>query len=82
MTLNSVNKNGDRVEKLKELSRVLAKQIDKAAKELDFRSVPALAKQYRETIRELEELTGEGGDDDIDELIRRRKDTGAAGAVR
>ena len=54
-------RNGDRLEQLKTLALVIAAQIDDGD---DTHSMAQLARQYRETIKEIAELEGEddGGD--------------------
>ena len=69
----------DRLEKLKELEDTLKAAID----DCELKELPQLAKQYRETIREIAELEGESnGGDEIAELLQRRDDDGKPGAVR
>ena len=51
-TMKSVTARGTRLEQLKTLARVLAVNIDSCK---DAKTLPQLAKQYRETIREIEE---------------------------
>ena len=64
-----------RLEKLKELEASLYETMGKA----NSRSMAALARQYRETIREIDEIEGtDGGDDEIAQLISKRN--GKAGA--
>ena len=58
-----------RLEKLRRLEEDLADLMAKA----NSRAYPALAKQYRETLREIEELENDGGDlDEIAQIIARR----------
>ena len=52
-TMKSITARGTRLEQLKALAKVLATGID-ACK--DCRALPQLTKQYRETIREIEEI--------------------------
>lgn len=55
-----------RLEKLKELEEELYKQM-KAA---DARNVASISKQYRETIKEIEEIEGSGNaETEIDKLL-------------
>ena len=69
----------DRLEKLKALEA----KIYVAMQTADDRSLPALAKQYRETIREIEEIEGaEAQDDEIGEILSERAADGKPGAVR
>lgn len=78
--LASATKSGSRLEKLKTLAAILAKQIDKPG-EKD--NVSQLAKQYRETIREIEEIEGVKDDgDEIAEILAGRAADGKPGAVR
>ena len=68
-----------RLEKLKELESDLYKLMQKA----NSRSIAPLAKQYRDTIREIDEIeNAEESDDEIEEIMQKRKDNGNAGAVR
>ena len=75
--VNTVNK--PRVDQLKELLLVLAKQIDSKP---GARDMASLAKQYRETLREIEEIEGTEDDDDISRLLAQRDADGKAGSVR
>lgn len=68
-----------RLEKLKDLEEDLLALMKKS----NSRTYASLAKQYRETIREIEEIEGTGNDgDEIESILQRRSDNGAAGAVR
>ena len=56
----------DRLKKLRELEEKLYTELQTA----ESRSVAAIAKQYRETIREIEEIEGEeNGEDEIAEIL-------------
>lgn len=68
-----------RLEKLKELEVYLHDAMqDASSKEL-----AALARQYRETLRDIEELEGgENDGDEIENLLESRVADGKAGAVR
>ena len=69
----------DRAEKLKQLEAVLKSAID----ECETDKLAALAKQYRETLREIDEIEHlKGKDDGIAELLQRRQINGLPGAVR
>ena len=49
----------------------------------DIKNVAAIARQYRETVREIDEI--EGGvdtDDKIGDILKRRDADGESGAVR
>lgn len=49
----------------------------------DQKSLAGIARQYRETIREIEEIEGNiDNDDDIAKLLSRRDADGKTGAVR
>lgn len=74
------NVRGGRLEELKALKKVLAAGIDGCE---DVRTLPQLAKQYRETIREIEEIEGAADDgDEVSEIIKKRDADGQPGAVR
>lgn len=78
--MKSVTARGDRLKQLKTLAGVLASSIDSC---VDARALPQLAKQYRETIREIEEIEGaENRGDEIGEIIAQREADGKPGAVR
>jgi len=67
-----------RLEKLKELETDLKELMSKA----NSRSYAALCRQYRETIKEIEEIEGtDSGEDEIEKLLSCRAD-GMPGAVR
>ena len=67
-----------RLEKLKELETDLKELMSKA----NSRSYAALCRQYRETIKEIEEIEGQDcGEDEIEKLLSDRAD-GMPGAVR
>ena len=68
-----------RLRKLKALER----QLRAALKECESKELAALAKQYRETIREIEEIEGVTDDgDEIAEILAGRQADGKPGAVR
>lgn len=71
---------GGRLAELKALKKVLAAAIDGCE---DPKTLPQLAKQYRETIREIEEIEGAQDDgDEISEILTERSADGKPGAVR
>lgn len=73
------NQNCDRLGKLKAVAELLAKEMDKVKYSKDL---PPLTKQYRETIKEIEEIEGtDSGEDEIEKLLSGRAD-GMPGAVR
>ena len=57
--------DSSRIEQLRELLLILAKEIDDGP---GARDMASLAKQYRETLKEIEEL--EGAEDDTDEIAK------------
>lgn len=69
---------------LKTLAKELAKSIDTAAADPDaVKQLAPLAKQYRETIKEIEDIEGaSASDDEIGEIIAQRADNGKPGAIR
>lgn len=78
--MKTVTANGSRLEQLQSLANVLAASIDSCK---DCRALPALTKQYRETIREIEEIEGAKDDDDeIGKILTERESSGKPGAVR
>lgn len=80
MKMKSVTVKGDRLKQLKTLAGILAQNIDDCE---DVRALPQLAKQYRETIREIEELEGaQNHGDEIGEILAQRQADGKPGAVR
>lgn len=73
------NQNCDRLGKLKAVAELLAKEMDKVKYSKDL---PPLTKQYRETIKEIEEIEGnDNGEDEIEKLLSDRAD-GMPRAVR
>ncbi len=69
----------DRLEKLRELEAMLKANLQTS----DVRSLAGIAKQYRETIKEIEEIEGgENDGDEIAQLLGERDADGKAGAVR
>ena len=77
MNVTQANK-GSRLDKLKALADTLAVLMDQA----DVRSAASIARQYRETIREIEELEGGATDDEVGAILQQRDADGKAGAVR
>lgn len=69
-----------RLDQLRELLEILAESIDQKP---GARDLASLSKQYRETVREIEELEGAGDqDDEIGEILGARRADGKPGAVR
>lgn len=69
----------DRLTKLKQLEAKLETALD----ECEGDRVAPIAKQYRETLREIEELEGQkGNNNDISDILRKRQVNGQPGAVR
>ena len=72
--------DGTRLEQLKELLRILADEIDERP---GARDLAQLSRQYRETLKEIEEIEGaQQNDDDISEILSERAAAGKSGAVR
>lgn len=68
-----------RLEKLKELEEELHRQMKRA----NSRSIAAIARQYRETLAEIEEIEGvDDSGDEIAAILNDRKSSGKSGAVR
>ena len=81
----TVTSEGSRLERLENLALILAKQIDKCAKDVvdGPKTMPQLSRQYRETIKEIEEIKGmEKDDDEIGEILSARKADGKPDTVR
>ena len=71
---------GGRLERLISLRDILEAAIDECESKRDL---AALSRQYRDTIREIEEIEGAGNDhDEIGEILARRIANGEPGAVR
>ena len=69
----------DRLTKLKILESKLFESLEDAA----YNELPSLAKQYRDTLREIEALEGNvKEDDEISKLLGRREAAGKPRAVR
>ena len=68
-----------RVEKLRELETVLKNALD----ECETDKVASIAKQYRETLREIEEIESQKGNtNEISRILQQRQSNGLPGAVR
>ena len=80
MKMKSVTARNDRLLQLKELAKVLAGSIDSCN---DPKALPPLAKQYRETIREIEEIEGANNHgDEVSDILGEHAADGKPGAVR
>ena len=78
--LKIVTAKGTRLEKLKALAALLADSIDNCG---SYTALPQLARQYRETIREIEEIEGAmDNGDEISKILAERQADGKPGAVR
>lgn len=66
MTLGNIVGEGSRLEQLKELLSILAETIDSKP---GARDLAQLAKQYRETLREIEDIEGVETDDEIGDIL-------------
>lgn len=76
--IKTVTARGSRLAQLKALAKVLAAGIDSCQ---DPRTLPALARQYRETIREIEDAEGVRPDgDEIGRLLAAREAEGEPAA--
>lgn len=82
--LETATQSGSRLDQLKTLAHELAVSIDLAClTEKNIQYAASLAKQYRETIAEIEAIEGtETTDDEISEILQERADDGKSGAVR
>lgn len=62
-----INANDTRLNQLKDLAEILA---DKINSDPGARDLAGLSKQYRETLKEIEEIEGAGnGEDEIDKIL-------------
>lgn len=62
-----INANDTRLNQLKDLAEILAEKINS---DPGARDLAQLAKQYRETLKEIEEIEGgEHGEDEIEKLL-------------
>jgi hypothetical protein len=68
-----------RLEKLKELEA----NLHDAMNGCEYKELASISKQYRETIREIDEIEGtDGNEDEIAQLLTKREADGKPGAVR
>ena len=68
-----------RLDKLRALEAQLSAALDVA----EVKEVASLARQYRETLKEIEEIEGaQQNDDDISEILSERAAAGKSGSVR
>ena len=84
-SMKAVTNTGTRLKQLECLAVILADQIDSCAKDIADgpRVLPQLSKQYRETIREIEELKGtESTDDEISKILSARRTNGKPDTIR
>lgn len=80
MKMSTANKKPTRLEKLKALAATLAESMDNVEYAKDL---PRLAKEYRETIKEIEELNGDEKEtDELGELLSLRASDGKSRTVR
>lgn len=69
--MKELTSTGTRLEQLKGLAAVLADQMDG---DVDPKCLASIARQYRETVREISELEGDGDDvDEVTEVIMRSR---------
>lgn len=77
--LKTVTATGTRLEQLKVLARILADKLDNPEEQ----NTAQLAKQYRETIYEIEEIEGmNDADDELSRILSDRESDGKPGTVR
>lgn len=78
--MTTVTSKGDRLEMLKNLALKLAGELDNCS---DQKNLAPLVRQYRETLKEIEEINGVGeADDEIGDILSGRQANGKPGAVR
>lgn len=79
-TLVDACERGNRLEQLIELRLRLATAIDECD---SMRDLAALSRQYRETLREIDELEGtDNNGDEISEILSQRAADGKPGGIR
>ena len=79
MGLVELTSGGDRLLMLKRLAVLLAKKIEAGE---DEKALAQIAKQYRETIREIQEIEGVGNaEDEIGNILSARNAAGKPGAI-
>lgn len=72
---------GSYLDQLKALAYKLAEKLDDV--DLNEKNMAALAKQYRETIKEIKEIEGDNNaEDEISEILSGRKAKGKSNSVR
>ena len=72
-------KDGTQLGELEALAEILSEQLQVA----DEKTVASIAKQYRETLWEIERVKGmEQVNDEIDDILSKREADGKPGAVR
>ena len=72
-------RDGTQLAELEALAELIAAQLQVA----DEKTIAAIAKQYRETLDDIERVKGmEATDDEIDEILSERETDGKPGAVR
>ena len=77
--LTKIANKGTRLEQLKELLEILAEEIDARP---GARDMASLARQYRETLKEIDEIEGADTDgDEITELLSNRESARKPGAI-
>ena len=77
--LKTVTRRGNRLEQLKTLALTLAERLDTCTE----KETAQLAKQYRETIYEIEEIEGRNDtDDELSEILQSREADGKSGPSR
>ena len=69
----------NRLQQLEVLRAILAEEIDQRP---GARDIASLAKQYRETLAEIDQLKGGDDNDEIDKILQDRQTDGKPGAVR
>ena len=79
-TMKEIVNSGSRLEQLKELLEILADEIDLRP---GARDLAQLSRQYRETLKEIEEIEGAVEEnDEIGNILSGRAFDGKPGAVR
>lgn len=78
-SLYETSETGSRFQQLVELRNKVAKAIDSCE---SMRDLASLSRQYREIIKEIEEIEGNGNEDEIADILKGREADGKSRAVR
>ena len=78
-SLYETSESGNRFQQLVELRNKVAKAIDICE---SMRDLASLSRQYREIIKEIEEIEGNDSEDEIADILKGREADGKSRTVR